>query len=161
MDNLAPPEPEARARLTHAQAQELVLRTVATQAESLLRTAYRHSLCPDDAHDAYQRSMEIFLRRAPTLDPKSVHKWLHVVVKREAQEVRRARAGSVALEAVDFDRHAAGDAVTPEERALTMERTTRAAEALRRLKPQELRTLWLKALGTKPGLKPGFVMPRG
>ncbi|MCW2992797.1 MAG: sigma-70 family polymerase sigma factor [Conexibacter sp.] len=147
MDNLAPPEPEARVRLTHAQAQELVLRTVSTQAESLLRVAYRHSLCPDDAHDAYQRSMEIFLRRAPTLDPGSVHKWLHVVVKREAQEVRRARSGSVALEAVDFDRHAAGDAVTPEERALTMERTTRAAEALRRLKPQELRALWLKALG--------------
>ena len=147
MDNHAPPEPAARARLTHAQAQELVLRTVATQAESLLRTAYRHSLCADDAHDAYQRSMEIFLRRAPTLDPASAHKWLHVVVKREAQEVRRSRSGSVALEAVDFDLHAAGDADTPEERALTLERATRAAEALRRLKPQELRALWLKALG--------------
>jgi RNA polymerase sigma factor (sigma-70 family) len=147
MENLAPLEPEARVRLTHDQAQELVLRTVATQAESLLRTAYRHSLCLDDAHDAYQRSMEIFLRRAPALDPASAHKWLHVVVKREAQEVRRARSGSVPFEAIDFERHAAPEAATPEERALTVDRTTRAAEALRRLKPQELRALWLKALG--------------
>jgi DNA-directed RNA polymerase specialized sigma24 family protein len=147
MENLAPPEPDARVRLTHEQAQELVLRTVATQAESLLRTAYRHSLCDDDAHDAYQRSMEIFLRRARTLDPASAHKWLHVVVKREAMEVRRARSGSVPLEAVDFEHHTAPDAATPEERALTVERATRAAEALRRLKPQELRAMWLKALG--------------
>jgi DNA-directed RNA polymerase specialized sigma24 family protein len=147
MQNLAPPEPEARVRLTHDQAQELVLRTVATQAESLLRTAYRHSLCLDDAHDAYQRSMEIFLRRAPTLDPAAAHKWLHVVVKHEAQEVRRARSASVPFEAIDFERHAVPDAATPEERALTVDRTTRAAEALRRLKPQELRAMWLKALG--------------
>jgi RNA polymerase sigma factor (sigma-70 family) len=147
MENLAPPEQEARVRLTHDQAQELVLRTVATQAESLLRTAYRHSLCPDDAHDAYQRSMEIFLRRAPTLDPAAAHKWLHVVVKREAQEVRRARSRSVPFEAIDFERHAVPEAATPEERALTVDRTTRAAEALGRLKPQELRAMWLKALG--------------
>jgi len=147
MENLASLEHDARVRLTHDQAQELVLHTVSTQAESLLRTAYRHSLCADDAHDAYQRSMEIFLRRARTLDPASAHKWLHVVVKREAQEVRRARSGSVSYEALDFEQHAAGDADTPEERALTVDRTTRAAEALRRLKPQELRAMWLKALG--------------
>ena len=91
MDNDAPPELDARARLTHDQAQELVLRIVSTQAESLLRTAYRNSLCDDDAHDAYQRSMEIFLRRARTLDPRSAHKWIHVVVKREAQQLRRVR----------------------------------------------------------------------
>ena len=53
MEDHAPPEPDARARLTHEQAHELVLRIVSTQAESLLRTAYRNSLCDDDAHDAY------------------------------------------------------------------------------------------------------------
>jgi RNA polymerase sigma factor (sigma-70 family) len=147
MENLAPPEPQASFRLTQDQAQELVLRTVATQAESLLRTAYRHSLCDDDAHDAYQRSMEIFLRRARTLDPVSAHKWLHVVIKREAMEVRRGRSDSVASEDINFDHHPSFDVSTPEERALTVDRTTRAAEALRRLKPQELRAMWLKALG--------------
>ncbi|MCW2985105.1 MAG: hypothetical protein JWR63_2675, partial [Conexibacter sp.] len=147
MENLAPPELDAPVRLTHDQAQELVLRTVATQAESLLRTAYRHSLCADDAHDAYQRGMEIFLRRARTLDPGSAHKWLHVVVKREAMEVRRGRTDAIGYEEVDLDRHASPVASSPEERLLSAERTTRAAEALRRLKPQELRALWLKALG--------------
>ncbi|HWI70473.1 MAG TPA: sigma-70 family RNA polymerase sigma factor, partial [Baekduia sp.] len=147
MENLAPPEQDARIRLTHDQAQELVRSTVATQAESLLRTAYRHSLCADDAHDAYQRSMEIFLRRARTLDPESAHKWLHVVVKHEAMEVRRGRTAAVALDEIDFDRHTSADSVSPEERALGSDRTTRATEALKRLKPQELRAMWLKALG--------------
>jgi RNA polymerase sigma factor (sigma-70 family) len=147
MDNHAPPEPDARARLTHDQAQELVLRIVSTQAESLLRTAFRNSLCDDDAHDAYQRSMEIFLRRAPTLDPRSAHKWIHVVVKREAQELRRARSGSVPYEAIDFDLHVAQEVSTPEERALAKDRARRAAEALRRLKPQERRAMGLKAFG--------------
>jgi RNA polymerase sigma factor (sigma-70 family) len=149
MDNDAPPEPEpdARARLTHDQAQELVLRIVSTQAESLLRTAYRNSLCDDDAHDAYQRSMEIFLRRARTLDPRSAHKWIHVVVKREAQQLRRARSGSVPYEAIDFDLHEAMEVSTPEERVLAKDRARRAAEALRRLKPQERRAMGLKAFG--------------
>jgi DNA-directed RNA polymerase specialized sigma24 family protein len=147
MENLAPAEPQARARLTDDQAQELVLRTVATHAESLLRVAYRHSLCADDAHDAYQRSMEILLRRAPTLDPRTIHRWLHVVVKHEAMEVREARAAVVATEDLDYDTHTSPHMSSPEEHALTEDRTTRAAEALRRLKPQELRTIWLKALG--------------
>jgi RNA polymerase sigma factor (sigma-70 family) len=147
MENHAPLEPHARVRLTHEQAQELVLRTVATQAESLLRTATRNSLCADDAQDAYQRSMEIFLRRARTLDPRSAHKWLHVVVKREAQALRQARSGSVSYEAVDFEHHTAPEVSTPEERLLTKERAARAAEALRRLKPQERRAMGLKAMG--------------
>jgi DNA-directed RNA polymerase specialized sigma24 family protein len=147
MENLAPPEQDARPRLTHDQAQELVLRTVATEAESLLRTAYRHSLCADDAHDAYQRGMEIFLRRAPTLDPASAHKWLHVVVKHEAMEVRRGRTAVVGREDVDFERHASPHTASPEEHVLGADRTTRATEALKRLKPQELRAMWLKAMG--------------
>ncbi|MCZ4493762.1 MAG: hypothetical protein JWP53_2693, partial [Conexibacter sp.] len=147
MQELAVPESEAPVRLTQEEAQELVLRTVATEAESLLRTAYRHSLCDDDAHDAYQRSMEIFMRRARTLDPELASRWLHVVVKREAMEVRRGRSELVAAEDIDFDRHESPHVSSPEERVLSTDRTTRAAEALRRLKPQELRALWLKALG--------------
>lgn len=136
----------ANHRLTEQQAQELVLTTVATHAQALLRVAHRHSLCADDAHDAYQRSMEILLRRAPTLDPKSAHKWLTVVVKREAMEVRRARAEAVTSGDLDYDTVEA-ETSSPEERAMSADRATRAAEALQRLKPQELRALWLKALG--------------
>lgn len=147
MENLAPPEQDARNRLTDDEAHALVARTVATQAESLLRTARRHSLCADDAHDAYQRGMEIFLRRARTLDPESAHKWLHVVIKHEAMEVRRGRTASVGYEDLDLERHASVHDPTPEERVVGAERTRRATEALRRLKPQELRAMWLKALG--------------
>jgi len=143
MENLAP----AYVRLTDEQAQELVLATVARHAESLLRVAHRHSLCADDAHDAYQRGMEILLRRAPTLDATSIHKWMSVVIKHEALEVRRARTAVVAVEDVDYDRHEAPHVSSPEERALTLDRTTRAAEALQRVRPHELRTMWLKALG--------------
>jgi RNA polymerase sigma factor (sigma-70 family) len=147
MKDVATPERAAPARLTQEEAQELVLRTVVKHAESLLRTAYRHSLCADDAHDAYQRGMEIFMRRARTLDPRSADRWLHVVVKHEAMEVRRGRSESVAMEDIDFDRHEAPHVSSPEERVVNAERATRAAEALRRLKPQELRAMWLKALG--------------
>src|SRR4051794_20852879 len=147
MENLAPAPPQACVRLTDDQVQDLVVRTVATHAESLLRTAYRHSLCADDAHDAYQRGMEILLRRAHRIDPASVHNWLHVVVKHEALEVRRSRAAAVATEDIDFDRHESPDVTSPEDRAVAIDRTTRAAEALRRLKPQELRAMWLRAMG--------------
>ena len=45
---------------------------VTPHAASLLRTARRYSLCADDAQDAYQRALEIFVRRADSLDPESV-----------------------------------------------------------------------------------------
>lgn len=147
MTDLAPPELDARARLTDDQAQELVLRILSTQSESLLRTAHRHSLCADDAHDAYQRGVEIFLRRARRLDPASADRWLHVVVKHEAMEVRRARVASVGYEEADFERAASPHAPSPEEQVLGADRTRRATEALKRLKPQELRAMWLKATG--------------
>jgi RNA polymerase sigma factor (sigma-70 family) len=132
---------------THAETQELVLRTVAREAESLLRTARRHSLCADDAHDAYQRSMEILVRRAPTLDPERAARWLHVVVKHEAMALRKGRSEVVSPEAVDFELHEAVHVPSPEEQAIGADRTARAAEALQRLKPHELQAMWLKALG--------------
>ena len=61
-------------------ARELVLRVISQHADSLLKTARRHSLCADDAQDAYQRTMEIFMRRAASLDPERAHKWVHTVI---------------------------------------------------------------------------------
>jgi len=126
---------------------DLVLRTVATHADALLATARRHSLCADDAHDAYQRGLEIFLRRAATLDPATAERWLHVVVKHEAMALRRERMALVAHDELDLERHDASPAPSPEDQVLSAERIGRTAEALRRLKPQELRAMWLKALG--------------
>jgi DNA-directed RNA polymerase specialized sigma24 family protein len=64
-------------------ADDLVVRTVQQHADSLLRLARRHSLCTDDAYDAYQRGLEIFLKHAPRLEPTTAHQWLHTVVKRK------------------------------------------------------------------------------
>ncbi|MBI5104909.1 MAG: sigma-70 family RNA polymerase sigma factor [Solirubrobacterales bacterium] len=125
-----------------------MLRTVATHADALLRTARRHSLCADDAQDAYQRGLEIFMRRADSLDPAALPGWLHVVIKHEAMAVRRGRLDIVGHEEVDLDRHEAADIASPEDRVLRDDRVARTAEARQRLKPQELRAMWLKAMGS-------------
>ncbi len=128
-------------------AEELILRTVAAHAESLLRTARRYSLCPDDAQDAYQRALEIFMGHADRLDGGNAAGWLHVVVKREAQTIRRSRSRSVPAHEIDLDAHEARSLPTPDERLATFDLVGRAAEALQRLKPQEVRALWLRAQG--------------
>ena len=133
-------EREARA------AEELILRTVAAHADSLLRTARRYSLCPDDAQDAYQRALEIFMAHADRLDGGNAAGWLHVVVKREAHAIRSSRQTLVGASEVDLDAHEA-QLPTSDERLATFDLVGRAAEALQRLKPQELRALWLKAEG--------------
>jgi RNA polymerase sigma factor (sigma-70 family) len=129
-----------------ARADELVVATIQAHAASLLATARRHSFCADDAHDAYQRALEIFIRRAADLEPEGVVGWLHTVVKHEAMAVRRSRQRLVAAEEVDLDAHEAAMAGC-EERAVRFDLVARAAEALQRLKPQELQALWLKAQG--------------
>jgi RNA polymerase sigma factor (sigma-70 family) len=128
-------------------AEELILRTIAAHAESLLRTARRNSICLDDAQDAYQRALEIFMGHAERLDPERAANWLHVVVKREAQAIRRSRKRLVTSSEVDFDTHESGRVPTPDEQLLSFDLISRSAEALQRLKPQELRALWLKAQG--------------
>ena len=130
-----------------AEADQLVLEVLREHADSLLRVARRHSLCQDDAHDAYQRAAEIFLRHAQRLDAAEAYKWIHTVTKHEAMRVRQSRLRLVGSEDVDFDAREAPDLPAPEERVLRFERLTRSAEALQRLKPQELRALWLKAQG--------------
>jgi DNA-directed RNA polymerase specialized sigma24 family protein/anti-sigma factor RsiW len=120
---------------------------VAAHADSLLRTARRHSICLDDAQDAYQHAIEIFLREAHRLDPGRAAGWLHVVVKREAQALRGARQELLTSTPIDLDGREAPDQPTPEERLLRFDMVSRSAEALKRLKPHELRALWLRAQG--------------
>ncbi len=140
-------------------AEELILRTIAAHADSLLRTARRFSLCPDDAQDAYQRALEIFMGHAERLDSARAAGWLHVVVKREAQAIRRSRQKLVARDDIDLDAHEARTVPTPEEQLASFDLIGRSAEALQRLKPQELRALWLRAQRTWPKLWPGYFRP--
>ena len=114
---------------------------------ALLRVARHASLCDDDAHDAYQRALEIFIRRVDTVDPATELAWLRVVVRHEAMAIRRARSESVAGEEVDVDDFVPGGERSPDEVVASSERVRRSAEALRSLRPDEARALMMKAHG--------------
>ncbi|MDP9293081.1 MAG: sigma-70 family RNA polymerase sigma factor [Actinomycetota bacterium] len=113
----------------------------------LLRIARQYSLCADDAQDAYQRALEIYLRRVESLDPLTEVPWLKVVVRNEALAVRRSRQETVTGEEVDFDAQPRLGQRSIEERFESTERVARSAEVMRRLKPDEAKALMLKAEG--------------
>jgi RNA polymerase sigma factor (sigma-70 family) len=133
---------------------ELALALIAAYDQAFRRTARRHSTCADDAEDAYQRALEILLTKAPTDQPERLAAWMHVVTKHEAIAVRRGRerllGGSAPAAAAGTEPvldALPSDGVGPAERAERRERVARGAEALAALKPQERRTLALKAEG--------------
>jgi RNA polymerase sigma factor (sigma-70 family) len=143
--DVAPPERSSCA--DRERAEGLVLELLGSQADSLLRVARRYSLCHDDAHDAYQRGLEILVRHAPRLDPDRAAGWLHTVVKHEALAINRSRRRMLGAGDLDLDAIEARTTASPEERVLASDRVARSAEALHGLKPQEVRALWLRALG--------------
>jgi RNA polymerase sigma factor (sigma-70 family) len=128
---------------------DLVVQTIGEHAEALLRVARRHTGCAADAEDAYQRALEIFVKRAHRLDPATAYKWLFTVVRHEAMEVREQRARLVGVEdEQELDRLEDGRHLqTVEERSEGFEDMVRAAEAPGRCKPQEVTALVLKAQG--------------
>jgi DNA-directed RNA polymerase specialized sigma24 family protein len=128
------------------------LALLATHGSSFLRTARRHSLCRDDAEDAYARAVEILLAKGPFGDPHRLPGWMHVVTRHEAMRVRRSRdrllgarigCGIDDPEAIDPPAPTPG----PAERAERRERVAHSAAVLAALKPQERRALALKAEG--------------
>jgi RNA polymerase sigma factor (sigma-70 family) len=139
--------PQRRDSTSRRAAEDLVLTIITNHADALLRTARRHSLCADDASDAYQRGLEIFLRNAGRIDPARATPWLHTVIKHEAMAVRRSRLRIVGSEEFDGDALESPDVSPPDERMIAFEDVTRAAEALQGLKPQEVRALWLRMEG--------------
>jgi RNA polymerase sigma factor (sigma-70 family) len=136
-----------RQGVARTEAEELVLTTISQHADALLRTARRHSLCADDASDAYQRGLEIFLRNAGRVDAARAASWLHKVIKHEAMAVRRSRQKLVGAEEFDGDALESIEVSAPEDRLVAFEDVTRAAEAIQTLKPQEIRALWLRMEG--------------
>ena len=113
---------------------------------AVLRVANQFSLCHDDALDAYQRALEIYLRRLDTVEIATEGAWMRVVVKHEAMAIRRSRAQSVDRDDIDLDASIALARDVDEEVA-GGERVDRSVEALRALKPDEARALLLKAEG--------------
>src|SRR3954449_3560684 len=120
---------------------------VTRHGPALLRVANQFSLCHDDALDAYQRGLEIYLRRLQTVDPATEGAWLRVVVKHEAIAIRRARLEAVDHEETDLDASVATGLREVEDAVAGGERVERSVEALQALKPDEARALLLKAEG--------------
>lgn len=116
---------------------------VVAHHDTLLRVARQVSICADDAHDAVQRGLEIYLRRLDRVDRATELAWLKVVVRNEALSVRKARG---ALGEVNVERHVSPDR-DPLDRAASAERIARSAEALQRLKRDEARALVAKSMG--------------
>ena len=147
MNQISHDRPPIGREATRAELDALVIDLVQRHAASLLRLARRHSLCADDAEDAYQRGLEILIKHAPRLDPERAPGWLRTVVKHEAMAVRRTRQRDLAPSEIDFDQIESERGASPEDRALGFEQVAQSAEVLQRLKPQEVRALWLRAQG--------------
>jgi RNA polymerase sigma factor (sigma-70 family) len=127
---------------------------IAREGAALRRVALRFSLCVEDAEDAYQRALEILLKKAPSGKPRDLIRWTQTVVKHEALAIRSQRErllgpGPPAGTSDAFDRIASAPAPGdgPQERTERRERVARSREALQALKPAELRALTLLAAG--------------
>lgn len=115
---------------------------------SFRATARRFSSDDADADDALQRAAEILLTKAPVPEGRDLRAWMHVVTRREALAVGRARRRRALV---------LGEPVTPErapspapgpERILELrERAAVAARSLAALKPHERRAIALQAAG--------------
>ncbi len=121
-----------------------VVALIASARPGLLRSARRYSLCPDDAEDALQRSLEILITKGPAVELPRLAAWMQVVIRREALALRRQRERCGACEEPD---RVCCESPGPLERLFQHERAARAARLLARLKPDERRAIALQAEG--------------
>jgi RNA polymerase sigma factor (sigma-70 family) len=131
-----------RARLPRAAAERFIER----HGDAVLATANRYSVSREDAEDAFQRGLEILLTKAPDLPDDELLPWLKTVVKHEAFALWRGRDRVHPVEADGLER-AGSAAPPPDEHVQSYERLAIGAEAIARLKPQEVRCLLLRADG--------------
>ena len=90
------------------QGEAVTLRLVQDHAAELLRFARRFSHCADDAHDAYQRGIEILVRRMRTSPPDNPLNWLRTVSARVRSRCAPSASGSsVAKRSISTARRAA------------------------------------------------------
>jgi RNA polymerase sigma factor (sigma-70 family) len=127
--------------------EEAAMALVARHSASVLASARRYAATPEDAEDAYQRSLEILLTKAPTVREPELLAWLRTVVKHEAFALRRQRDRLTPVSGDGEPVERVTQATAPHEQAERYERLRQGAEALRRLKPQEVRCLVLRARG--------------
>lgn len=116
-----------------------------THGDALMRTARRFAGDPDDAHDAYQRALELLLEHAATIDRAKVLPWMQIVVRREASALRRRHDRHAPFDVDTVDLHHASDHT--DEQLSRIDLAQRAGEALAALKETEAQALCLRAQG--------------
>ena len=134
----------ARPRPARAEIEPAALELVRRHGAQIMSTARRYAASPEDAEDAYQRGLEILLTKAPTTSPDDLVPWLKTVVKHEAFALRKQRE----RQGLPTDQEPGGaEAVGTHEQVERLDRLQRGAEAMQRLKPQEIRCMLLLAEG--------------
>ncbi|MCA1699101.1 MAG: sigma-70 family RNA polymerase sigma factor, partial [Actinobacteria bacterium] len=134
-------------------ARAATLRLIERHGAQVMRTARRYSVTAEDAEDAYQRAVEIMLTKAPDIPDAELLPWLKTVVKHEAFAIRRQEGCSPlgvdgSLDgASEAEASIAAPVPSPIEQTERFERLRLGAEAMRHLKPQEIRAMTLLAEG--------------
>jgi RNA polymerase sigma factor (sigma-70 family) len=137
----------ARKRPSRAEIEPAALALLQRHGAAIMATARRFAATAEDAEDAYQRGVEILLTKAPTTAEEELVPWLRTVVKHEAWALRRQRQRAAPVADDGEVPDAPSDATLTHEQAERLERLRLGAEAMRQLKPQEVRALLLKAEG--------------
>jgi RNA polymerase sigma factor (sigma-70 family) len=114
----------------------------------LLQAARRHSSSGTDADDAFQRTCELLLTKAPEGDDDRLLAWALTVAKNEAmmEHRRRAKIAPDSFEEI-FDAAAAPEH-EPQERVVDAEDLHAGRQALRLVKPDQARCMLLRADGS-------------
>jgi RNA polymerase sigma factor (sigma-70 family) len=117
----------------------------------MLATARRWSATDEDAEDAFQRAVERALCSRPTGSVAELQGWLRTTVRNEALSIVRQRRRTVPGGSADVltGTHLFTPQTAPctDVRAEQLERLRLGSQALRLLKPQEIRALQLQAEG--------------
>ena len=154
-DEASEPAREAGA-VSDAARKRVAVEMLAKHERSLRRTARRYSICAADADDALQRAMEILLVKAPPGEARELVRWMQTVTKHEALAIRRGRERQMGTPAAwggeedepgDWLALIPSQGAGPAERFERHEAIARSREALKTLKPAELKALTLLADG--------------
>ncbi len=112
-----------------------------------LAIARKYSASAVDADDAYQRSMEILMTKAPCDDVSSLVRWMSVVVRNEALVIARNNNRIERTTLDDVANTLRSDLTEPEEHIEQVVTRETRVEAIHSVNADETRCLLLKAEG--------------
>lgn len=113
----------------------------------ILQDATRYSVNSSDAEDAYQRSLEILLTKAPTTDPAQLVPWLRTVVRNEALAIAKSRHNMSVEFTPELVDTAAPDALPTDDVVESFAELQMGAEALQYLSNDQVTCLIAQSAG--------------